>query len=169
MRRVRLEKLCLTMNCQVERASRRTVPGRFGSDCGKSAPCLSASAFGMAISMVRSSTVEALVRRRPSPFYRMPGVPSGGRNRRTARNATSLLEAIADAVQRLDHLEVLVHELEFLAQPLDMAVDGAVVDIDLIVIGGVHQRIAALHDAWPLRQRLQDQEFGNGQRHRLVL
>ena len=38
-------------------------------------------------------------------------------------------------------------DLELLAQPLDVAVDGAVVDIDLVVIGGVHQRVAALHHA----------------------
>jgi len=41
-----------------------------------------------------------------------------------------LAEAVADAVQRLDHLEVRLHDLELLAQPLDVAVDGAVVDID---------------------------------------
>jgi hypothetical protein len=46
-----------------------------------------------------------------------------------------------------------------------VAVDGAVVDIDLIVIGHVHQLIAAFHEAGPLRQRLQQQELGHGQRH----
>ena len=40
-----------------------------------------------------------------------------------------------------------------------MAVDGAVIDIDLLVIGGVHQCVAALDHAGALRQRMQDQEF----------
>ena len=55
-----------------------------------------------------------------------------------------LLEAVADAVERLDHLEIVVDGLELLAQPLDVAVDGPVVDIDLIVIGRIHQRVARL-------------------------
>ena len=49
-----------------------------------------------------------------------------------------------------------------------MAVDGAVVDIDLIVIGRVHQGVAALDDAGTLRQRLQDQEFRHRQHHRIA-
>ena len=81
----------------------------------------------------------------------------------------SFLEAIADAVERFDHLEVVVHQLELLAQPLDVAVDGAVVHIDLVVIGGVHQGVAALDHAGPGRQRLKDQEFGDGEDDRLVL
>ena len=37
--------------------------------------------------------------------------------------------------------------LELLAQPLDVAVDGAVVDIDLVVVGRIHQGVAAFHHA----------------------
>ena len=65
--------------------------------------------------------------------------------------------------------KLVVDRLELLAQALDVAVDGAVVDIDLIVVGRVHQGVAALHDAGALRQRLQDQELGHGQRHGLAL
>src|SRR5215217_9043421 len=61
--------------------------------------------------------------------------------------ASGFLEAVADAVERLDHLELVVDDLELLAQPLDVAVDGAVVDIDLVVIGRLHERVAALDDA----------------------
>ena len=50
-----------------------------------------------------------------------------------------------------------------------MAVDGAIVDIDLIIIGSVHQLIARLDEARPLRQRLKQKEFGDGQIDRLVL
>src|SRR5579863_5051059 len=54
-------------------------------------------------------------------------LPSPGRSCPvTATGALLLFEAIAHAVEGLDHLEVVVHGLELLAQPLDVAVDGAV-------------------------------------------
>jgi hypothetical protein len=46
-----------------------------------------------------------------------------------------------------------------------VAVDGAVIHIDLIVIGHIHQLIAAFHKAGALRQRLKQQEFRHRQRH----
>src|ERR1700674_3947800 len=82
---------------------------------------------------------------------------------------SALLEAVADTIERFDHLEVVVHRLELLAQALDVAVDGAVVDVDLVVVGRVHERVPALHHAWPRRQRLQDEELGHRQRHRVAL
>jgi hypothetical protein len=54
------------------------------------------------------------------------------------------------------------------AQPLDVAVDGPVVHILLIDIGCVHQGVAAFHHPSPARQRLQDEKFSDGERHRLV-
>src|SRR4051812_8173413 len=44
--------------------------------------------------------------------------------------ALHLLEPITDAIQRFDHVEVVVGPLELLAQALDVAVDGAVIDVD---------------------------------------
>ena len=44
-------------------------------------------------------------------------------------------ETIANAVKRLDHIELDVVFPELYAQPLDVAVDGPVVHILLIVIG----------------------------------
>src|SRR5690606_10756057 len=61
-----------------------------------------------------------------------------------------LLVTISDAIERFDRVELRVHFAELLAHALDVAVDRAVVDIDLIVIGRVHQRIAALHIAGAL-------------------
>src|SRR4029079_10468691 len=80
-----------------------------------------------------------------------------------------LLEPITDAIQRFDHVEVVVGPLALLAQALALAVDGAVIDVDLVVVGGIHQRIAALDHAGPACERLQDQELGDRQRDRLVL
>ena len=42
-------------------------------------------------------------------------------------------------------------DLNFLRRPLDVAVDRAVVDIGLIVVSRIHQRIAALDHARPAR------------------
>jgi hypothetical protein len=50
-----------------------------------------------------------------------------------------------------------------------VAVDGAVVDVDLIVIGGVHQRVAAFDDAGTGGECLQNQEFGDREGDRVVL
>ena len=44
----------------------------------------------------------------------------------TATGPSHLLEAVADAIERLDHPEVVAQSPNF-AQPLDVAVDGAVV------------------------------------------
>src|SRR5580704_682053 len=78
------------------------------------------------------------------------------------------LESVADPVKGLQHVEGVVDLLEFLPQALDVAVDRAVVDIDLIVIGGIHQRIAALDHAGTGGDRLQDQKLGNREGDRLV-
>src|SRR3954447_15324223 len=39
----------------------------------------------------------------------------------STRAASGFLEAITHAVKRFDHLEVIIHDLEFLAQALDVA------------------------------------------------
>src|SRR5580704_8514853 len=77
--------------------------------------------------------------------------------------------SITDAIERFDLCELVVDRLELLAQPLDVAVDGAVVDIDVLAIGRVHQLVAVLDVAGALRQRLQDQELGDGQLHLVAL
>ena len=50
----------------------------------------------------------------------------------------TIVVAIADAVEGFDLGEGLIDGLELLADTLDVAVDGAVVDIDIVVVGGVH-------------------------------
>src|SRR3546814_7223396 len=44
----------------------------------------------------------------------------------------------------------------------DLVVDGAVVDIDAFAVGGIHELVAVLDVTRPRRQRLQEQEFGDG-------
>jgi hypothetical protein len=59
--------------------------------------------------------------------------------------------------------------LNFLRSRFDVAVDRAVVHVHLIVIGRIHEGVAALHHAGTLRQRLQDQEFGDREGDGLTL
>src|SRR5580704_12862661 len=82
---------------------------------------------------------------------------------------SDIFKAITDPVEGLDHIEFAVGRPEPLAQALDMAVDGAVIDIDLFVVRHIHQGVAALDHARTAGQRLQDQEFGNRQGDRLIL
>src|SRR5690606_19362783 len=87
------------------------------------------------------------------------------RERATARKPSALVVPVADAVEGFDGVELGVDVAEFLAEPLDVAVDCSVVDIDLIVISCVHQLIAAFHIAGTLGQRLQNEEFGDREPH----
>src|SRR5216684_2140456 len=76
--------------------------------------------------------------------------------------------AISDAIERLDLGEFAVDDLELLAQPLDVAVDRPVVDIDVLAIGRVHQLIAAFDMALARRQRFQNEELGDRELDRLA-
>src|ERR1700730_7706898 len=77
--------------------------------------------------------------------------------------ASAIAVAIADAIKSFDLAKARIDRLELLPQPLDMAVDGAVVHVNVLAIGAVHELIAALDMPGPKRQRLQDQEFGDGE------
>src|SRR6187401_1002245 len=176
MRRVRLEKESAKKNCPARRnqpSGRRQPlsPALSSATRSRSGSSEASSWFRLESGCVRSSNGQAAGFDAPLcrfyAFYAERADVSVARP--PAERRSGFLEAIADAVQRLDHLEVVVDDLELLAQPLDVAVDGAVVDIDLVVIGRIHQRVAAFHHTGPRRQRLQDQEFGHGERHRLVL
>src|SRR5215204_1341837 len=174
MRRVRLEKLWRTKNCNAPCSSRRARPAAGGGtpSSGRSASTLVLKLFGVLLSTLR------LPGWRPHKA-RLHESHSAGSVRSKCCDALSsagslaaashLLEAITDAIERLDHVEVIIGLFKFLAQALDMAVDGTVVDIDLIVVSRIHESVAAFHHTGAARQRLQDQEFGDGKRDRLVL
>src|SRR5574338_652097 len=92
------------------------------------------------------------------------------RERRIARKSPSgFVVPVADAIEGFDRVERVVDVAEFLAEPLDVAVDGSVVDIDLIIIGRVHQLVAALHVTRALGQRLEDEEFRHREAHLFAL
>jgi hypothetical protein len=95
-------------------------------------------------------------------------IARANRKRRERAARSYFLEAIADTIERLDHIELDVACPELYAQPLDVAVDGPVVDIHLIVVGCIHQGVAAFHHSRPARERLQDEKLGDGERDKLV-
>src|SRR5687768_14006840 len=78
------------------------------------------------------------------------------RDQRTSRSPSSFFgKAISDAVEGFDGLELSIDGAELAAEPLDVAVDGPIVDIDIVLIGDVHQLVARFHHAGTLRQCLQ--------------
>src|SRR5262245_542377 len=86
---------------------------------------------------IRAPHVLANARRLEMPRFSVSQAPAARREPSVWTAIESprdlrLLEAIADAVKGLDDVEVVVCLLELLAQPLDVAVDGAVVDVDLV-------------------------------------
>src|ERR1700736_3715877 len=181
MRRVRLEKLSAKKNCPARRSqpngrchpgARLALPalgsgtraGRAPADSGLRSSCVRSS-NGQNRPVVSTRSLEG-----PASLHLTPD--AHGRQRpkpRGVRLTSGFLEAITHAIEGFDHLEIVIHDLEFLAQPLDVAVDGAVIDIDLIVISRIHQGVAAFYHAGTGGQGLQDQKFGHRQRDRLVL
>src|SRR5665213_1668673 len=67
---------------------------------------------------------------------------------------------ISNAIQGFDLRELGIDHLELLAQTLDVAVDGAVVDIDVLAVSTVHQLVATLDVAGPHGERFEDQKLG---------
>src|SRR5258708_21255529 len=78
------------------------------------------------------------------------------------------LELVTYPIERFDRVKGLVDLHKFLAQTLDMAVDGTIVYVHLIVIGDIHQGVTTLDHAGPGGKRLQDEEFCDRERNRLV-
>src|SRR6187431_2321110 len=88
------------------------------------------------------------------------------RDQRSPSSRSSFLcKAVSNAIERLDRLELAVDLAELAPHALDVAVDGEVVDIDVVLIGDVHQLIARLDHAGSLGERLENHELGDGQGH----
>src|SRR5215831_7984954 len=90
---------------------------------------------------------------------------------RTAGDFEKLLflEPVTHPIERFDHVERIFSLLELFAQALDVAIDCTVIDVYLVVIGGIHQRVAAFNHTGPDGERLKDDEFRDRKRDRLVL
>src|SRR6476646_5446436 len=87
-----------------------------------------------------------------------------------ARSESSLLvvETVSDAIKGLDRIKFGVGGAELPSYPLDVTVDGPVINVDIFMIGDIEQLVARFDDAWALGERFEDQEFGYGQGHVLA-
>src|SRR5688572_5663378 len=95
---------------------------------------------------IRWRIVNRLVQVRKRPTLR----PSRSRPSRSRRSLFG--KAIADAVERLDRIEAVVRGAELAAHTFDVAVDRPVVDIDVVLVGDVHQLVARFHHTRALRE-----------------
>src|SRR5271170_261002 len=75
---------------------------------------------------------------------------SGGSVRGAVVSAVAV--SVADAIEGFDLREFAVDVLELLAQALDVAVDRAVIDVDVLAIGRIHQLVAVFDVPGTLRQ-----------------
>src|SRR4051794_22164851 len=105
------------------------------------------------------------VRKPLTPSLRLAGERSKKGNAAVSRIAV----AVSDAIERFDLLELRVDLAELAPHALDMAVDRAVVHVDRLAVGGIHQLVAVLDVPRPLGERLQQQELGDGEMHLLAL
>src|SRR6266702_7454901 len=71
-------------------------------------------------------------------------------------------ELEADAMDCFDHAVAALRR-ELCADVADVAVDGAVGDLDVELIGRAHQLLAVEHRGWPGQERAQDAELDRGQ------
>src|SRR5258708_19460665 len=79
---------------------------------------------------------------------------------KAASATTSLfLEPVAHPIERFDHVKRIYGLLEFLSQSLDMTVDCTIIYINLIIVGGIHQGVAAFDHAGTRGERLQNHEL----------
>ena len=70
-----------------------------------------------------------------------------------------LLEPVTHPIECFDHIKRIFSLLELFAQALDVAVDCTVIDVYLIVVGCIHQGVAAFNHTGPGGERLKDDEF----------
>src|ERR1700756_459472 len=133
MRLVRLEKLSAKMNwpnrvsqfsgCHSAATGGVSV-ARVSVTTGGSA----SSAFTLASSCVRSSngqTAGCFKKLRDAQSSFCPRRCQVTNRAQATWAPSGFLEAVSDPVKGFDHLEIVVHDLELLAQSLDVTIDGA--------------------------------------------
>src|SRR5215469_8896123 len=140
----------ISASCLIPAMRSSTRPTRL--DCTSSTPAMRMTSATALKKMICHERLE--IRLRFGPTCAAPGM------------RLCFAVAIAHAIESFDGIEVIVDDLELLAQPFDVAVDRAVVDIDLVVVSRVHQVIATLHKSGALGQALKDKKLGDREAHR---
>src|SRR5258708_13871299 len=80
---------------------------------------------------------------------------------KAASATTSLfLEPVAHPIERFDHVERIYGLLEFLSQSLDVTVDCTIIYINLIIVGAIHQGVAAFDHAGTRAERVRGHTLG---------
>ncbi|SPU62348.1 Uncharacterised protein [Brucella melitensis] len=148
MRRVRLEKRYCQETCARATESGAETPSVAAVLCARASPkgYLSGSLRPCRFNLTLNRPAKG-----PHCSTRRHAIrPAGEKPRRRKRQILRFPETITDAVERFDHLEAVVNRLELLAQTLDVAVDGAIIHIDLFIIGRIHQGVTAFDHAGAL-------------------
>src|SRR3546814_20198901 len=100
---------------------------------------------------------------------RMRCVSDSRPDQRSARARSSFLgKTVAHAVKRLDRDEIFVDGPEFATKALDVAVDGTIVDIDVVRIAYVSPLVAPFDADAASPARLEATEFRNDMAQRLA-
>src|SRR5882672_224957 len=88
-------------------------------------------------------------------------------SRRSAASCLRLAaaELEADAMDGFDDV-VAIHSGKFGADIANMAVDGAVRDLDVELIGGIHDLLTAENHRWPRQKCPEDSKLDSGQAKR---
>jgi hypothetical protein len=88
-----------------------------------------------AVALARKAACQIRPRRRSFQFFRAaPRNAAIG----TEPTGSKFFEAVTKPVKRLDHIERIVDSPQLPAQSFDVAVDGAIIDVALLVIRRVH-------------------------------
>src|SRR5512147_296353 len=81
-----------------------------------------------------------------------------------ARSTSSFFsKTVSDAIKGFYRIEFGVDATELAANSLDVTVDRAIVDIDVVLVCDVEQLVSRFHYARALGQSFEDQEFGDGE------
>src|SRR5579862_925732 len=124
--------------CRIPAIRSSTNPSR--PDCTSSTPAI----------MIASATALKKMICQERPEMPRRGAFAMPPSRVTLCASSAFPISVTDTIERLDGIELVTDCLEFLAQSLDMAVDRAVVHVDLVVVSRVHQVVAAFHKSWSL-------------------
>jgi hypothetical protein len=68
-------------------------------------------------------------------------------DQRSARpGGSSFAEAVSGAIECINSVECLIYHAKFATNAFDVAVNRPVIDIDIVLVGRIHQLIAAFDD-----------------------